>query len=43
MKSPYIDTLANTTEECKYHIVFVLKYRKMKIYGKIRKDIEEIR
>ena len=33
MKSPYTDSLAHTTYyECKYHIVFALKYRRKEIY-----------
>ena len=39
MKSPYTDTLAHTTYECKYHIVFALKYRKKEIYGHLRAEI----
>lgn len=33
------NSLAHSTLNCKYHIVFAPKYRRMKIYGKIRKDI----
>jgi len=33
------NTLAHTTWECKYHIVFAAKYRRQVIYGKIRQDI----
>ena len=33
MKSPYTDSLAHTTWECKYHIVFAPKYRRKEIYG----------
>ena len=36
------NTLAHTRWECKYHIVFALKYRRQVIYGKIREDICEI-
>ena len=39
MKSPYTDSLAHTTWECKYHIVFAPKYRRQVIYGKIKSDI----
>lgn len=39
MKSPYTDTLAHTTYECKYHIVFALKYRRKEIYGHLRAEI----
>ena len=36
-----IDTnsIAHTTWNCKYHIVFAPKYRRQVIYGKIKKDI----
>lgn len=33
------DSLAHTTWNCKYHIVFAPKYRRKVIYGKIRVDI----
>ena len=33
------NSLAHSTWNCKYHIVFAPKYRRMKICGKIRKDI----
>ena len=39
MKSPYTDSLAHTTYECKYHIVFVPKYRMKEIYGHLRIEI----
>ncbi|NCO52644.1 MAG: IS200/IS605 family transposase [Deltaproteobacteria bacterium] len=35
-------TLAHTTWECKYHIVFVPKNRRKVIYGKLRRDIGNI-
>ena len=35
-------SLAHTTWNCKYHIVFVPKYRRQEIYGKIRADIGRI-
>lgn len=34
-----INSLAHSTWNCKYHIVFAPKYRRMAIYGEIRKDI----
>ena len=37
-----INSLAHSTWNCKYHIVFAPKYRRMQIYGQIRKDIEII-
>ena len=36
------DSLAHTTWNCKYHIVFAPKYRRKVIYGKIRVDIGKI-
>lgn len=33
------NSLAHTTWNCKYHIVFAPKYRRQTIYGKIRADI----
>lgn len=35
-------SLAHTQWNCKYHIVFVPKYRRQVIYGKIKKDIGQI-
>ena len=35
-------SLAHTKWECKYHIVFVPKYRKKVLYGKVRKLVGEI-
>jgi putative transposase len=34
--------MAHVKWECKYHIVFIPKYRKKKLYGKIRKRVGEI-
>ena len=39
MKSPYTDSLAHTTYECKYHIIFAPKYRRKEIYGHLRTEI----
>ena len=36
------NSLAHTTWNCKYHIVFAPKYRRKEIYGKIRADIGRI-
>ncbi len=36
------DSLAHTTWECKYHIVFAPKYRRQVIYRKIRTDVGKI-
>ena len=35
-------SLAHTTWNCKYHIVFALKYRRQIIYGQIKADIGRI-
>ncbi len=34
-----VNSLAHTTWNCKYHIVFAPKYRRQVIYGKIKVDI----
>ena len=36
------NSLAHTTWNCKYHIVFAPKYRRRAIYGNIRRDIGRI-
>ena len=36
------DSLSHSKWNCKYHIVFAPKYRRMVIYGKIKKDIGKI-
>ena len=35
-------SMAHVKWECKYHIVFISKYRKKILYGKVRKRIGEI-
>ena len=37
-----VDTLAHTKWNCIYHIVFIPKYRRKSMYGKVKKDINEI-
>ena len=39
-----IDTnsIAHTTWNCKYHIVFAPKYRRKEIYGKLKRDVGKI-
>ena len=32
-------SLSHTRWNCKYHIVFIPKYRRKEIYGKLRTDI----
>ena len=34
-----VDSLSHTTWRCQYHVVFAPKYRRMMIYGQIKKDI----
>lgn len=36
------DSLAHTRWMCKYHIVFIPKYRRKIIYGQLRNDIKDI-
>ncbi len=42
MKEKEIESLQHTTWRCQYHVVFAPKYRRMAIYGQIRKDIGQI-
>ena len=35
-------SLSHTRWNCKYHIVFIHKYRRKEIYGKLRSDIGQI-
>ena len=35
-------SLSHTKWKCQYHIVFIPKYRKKVLYGKIRDDVREI-
>ena len=37
-----IDSLSHTTWRCQYHVVFAPKYRRMVIYGQIKKDIGQL-
>ncbi len=37
-----MNSLAHTTWECKYHIVFAPKYRRQIIYRKLKTDIGKI-
>lgn len=36
------NSLAHSKWNCKYHIVFAPKYRRLVIYGKLKKEIGEI-
>ena len=35
-------SLAHTRWKCQYHIVFIPKYRKKVLYGRLRNDVREI-
>ena len=35
-------SLSHTRWNCQYHIVFVPKYRRKTMYGKVREDMREI-
>ena len=35
-------SLSHTKWICKYHIIFIPKYRRKEVYGRLRKDIGEI-
>lgn len=35
-------SIAHTRWKCQYHIVFIPKYRKKVLYGKLREDVREI-
>ena len=37
-----MNSLAHTSWNCKYHIVFIPKYRKKVMYGRVREDMREI-
>jgi len=41
MKEEY-ERLSHTVWECKYHVVFIPKYRQKKLYGELRKDLKEL-
>ena len=35
-------SLSHTRWKCQYHIVFIPKYRKRILYGRLREDVKEI-
>lgn len=37
-----VNILTHTSWKCQYHIVFIPKYRRKVMYGKVREDIKEI-
>ena len=36
------ESLSHTKWQCKYHVIFIPKYRKKKLFGQIRKDLGEL-
>jgi putative transposase len=37
-----VESLSHSRWECKYHIVFIPKYRRKALYGQIRKELGEV-
>ena len=37
-----ITSLAHTRWECKYHVVFIPKYRRKALHGQIRKELSKV-
>ena len=37
-----VESLSHTRWECKYHVVFIPKYRRKALFGQIRRDFGEI-
>ena len=37
-----MESLSRTRQECKYHVVFIPKYRKKAIFGEIRKELGDV-
>jgi len=37
-----VSSLSHTRWECKYHVVFIPKYRRKALYGHIRKELGEV-
>ena len=35
-------TLSHTKWECKYHVVFIPKYRRKVLYGRVRQELGEV-
>ena len=36
------ETLCHSKWECKYHVVFIPKYRRKKLYGELRKELGKV-
>ncbi|MEW6041418.1 MAG: IS200/IS605 family transposase [Elusimicrobiota bacterium] len=41
-KEEYVESLAHSRYDCKYHVVFVPKFRKKTLFGKIRKYLKGV-
>ncbi len=37
-----VSSLSHTRWECKYHVVFIPKYRRKVLYGHVRKELGDI-
>ncbi len=37
-----VESLSHTRWECKYHIVFIPKYRRKALFGQVRKELGEV-
>jgi putative transposase len=37
-----VNSLNHTRWECKYHIVFIPKYRRKALFGQIRRDLADV-
>ncbi|PUB79951.1 MAG: IS200/IS605 family transposase, partial [gamma proteobacterium symbiont of Ctena orbiculata] len=37
-----VESLSHTRWECKYHIVFIPKYRRKTLFGQIRQELGEV-
>ena len=35
-------SLSHTKWKCQYHIVFIPKYRKKQLYGRLREDVRDV-
>ena len=35
-------SISHTTWKCQYHIVFIPKYRKKQLYGRLKEDVREV-
>ena len=37
-----LESLIHSVWDCKYHVVFIPKYRRKKLYGQLRRDLREV-